>query len=176
MKFASILSSTLVLIAVSACFAQQSPGRTAAGAIAGKTISIRYSAPSVRGRKIFGDGGVVMKDKNAPVWRAGANAATVLHTDGDLTLGTLALPKGDYSLYVNVKDPDGWVLIVNRQTGQSGLVYDASQDVGRVNMQMSKPPAPVEQLKYEIADDGGNKGTLRLEWENHVASVPITVH
>lgn len=175
MKFVSILSITILLVAVSACSAQQSPGRTATGTIAGKTISIRYSAPSVRGRKIFGEGGLVMKDRTAPVWRAGANAATTLHTDADLSLGGLAVPKGDYSLYVNVKDPDAWVLIVNKQTGQSGLAYDASQDLGRVDIQMSKPPAPVEQLKYEISDDGGNKGTLRLEWENHIASVAITV-
>jgi hypothetical protein len=43
-------------------------------------------------------------------------------------------------------------------------------------MQMSKPPAMVENLKYTITDDGGCKGTLTLSWEDHTASVPISTH
>jgi hypothetical protein len=42
-------------------------------------------------------------------------------------------------------------------------------------MMMSKPPAPIEKLKYTLTDLGGNKVRLQLEWENHVASLPITV-
>jgi hypothetical protein len=49
------------------------------------------------------------------------------------------------------------------------------QDLGRVKMTMSKPPAPIEKLKYTLSDLGGNKAKLQLEWENHIASVPITV-
>ena len=40
-------------------------------------------------------------------------------------------------------------------------------------MTMSKPPALVETLKYTIADKGKGQGELRLEWEHHVATVPI---
>ena len=86
----------------------------------------------------------------------------------------LAVPKGDYTLYVNVKDPDAWDLIINKQTGQWGTSYDASQDLGRVKMQMSKPPALIEMLKYTISSAGGNKGTIQLAWEKHIASVAVT--
>jgi hypothetical protein len=48
-------------------------------------------------------------------------------------------------------------------------------DLGRVKMTMSKPPAPIEILEYELSGSGGNQATLRLEWENHIASVPIIV-
>jgi hypothetical protein len=41
-------------------------------------------------------------------------------------------------------------------------------------MEMSKPSTPVETLKYTITGAGGNKGTIQLAWENHVASVPVT--
>ena len=68
-----------------------------------------------------------------------------------------------------------WELIVNKQTGQSGLEYDAKQDLGRVKMTMSKPPALVEQMKFTLATAGGNKGKLTLAWENVVASVNFTV-
>jgi hypothetical protein len=169
------LISILTLSTAAFAFAQGSPGSTATGTIGGKTITIRYAAPSVRGRQIFGPGGLVSKDPTYPAWRAGANAATTLVTDGDLDIGGLAVPRGTYTLYAWVEDPASWQLIVNRQTGQWGLSYDPKQDLGRVKMTMAKPPTPVETLKYTITDHGGGKGELRLEWENHVATVPIVV-
>jgi hypothetical protein len=84
------------------------------------------------------------------------------------------VPKGDYTLYVNVKDPAAWELVISKQTGQWGTEYDASKDLGRVKMEMKTPPAPIEMLKYTIASTGGNKGTIQLAWEKHVASVSVT--
>jgi hypothetical protein len=166
----------LLIAAVTAAFAQApSPAATASVTINGKAISIRYSAPSVRGRQIFGEGGQLSKDPTYPVWRAGANAATALHTDADLDIAGLQVPKGDYSLYVNVKDPEKWQLIVNRQTCQSGLTYNQAQDLGHAPMTMSKPPAPIETYKMTLSDAGGGKGKLQLEWDKYIAWVPITV-
>ena len=163
---------------VAACcaFAQPSPNATATATINGKTITVKYAAPSVRGRKIFGDGGRISQDPNYPVWRAGANSATAFHTDADLTIGDLKVPKGDYTLYALVKDPDAWDLIISKDQGQWGLTYTPADDLGRVKMLMSKAPAPIETLKYIISDLGGGKGKLQLEWENHIASVPIKVN
>ena len=89
-------------------------------------------------------------------------------------IGGLAVPKGDYTLYANVKDPNAWELLINKQIGQWGTSYDASQDLGRVKMQMSKPPSLIEELKYTISSTGGNKGTIQLAWEKHIASVAVT--
>jgi DUF2911 family protein len=155
--------------------AQQSPPEQASLTIAGKKITIDYSAPSVRGRKIFGPGGLLSRDPTYPAWRAGANSATAFHTDANLDIGGLAVPKGDYTLYCWVANPDAWQLIINKETGQWGLSYNASQDLGRVKMTMSKPPAEVERMKYTLTSLGGNKAQLQLAWENHVATVPITV-
>jgi hypothetical protein len=143
-----------------------SPAAKASATVAGKPITISYGAPSVRGRQIFGDGGLVSTDWTYPVWRAGAG--------GDLEIGGLHVPAGTYTLYVLVRDPENWQLIVNRQTRQSGHIYNARLDQGRVAMKMDKPKAPVEKLRWLITTIG-NTGTIRLEWENHVASVPITV-
>src|ERR1700686_882371 len=138
------LASTVALgIAVG-----QSPKAEASTTINGKKITIKYSAPSVRGRKIFGDGGIISKDPNYPVWRAGANSATTLTTDADLDLNGLKVPKGTYTLFVLTGDP--WKLIVSKQTGQWGLEYNQGQDLGRVDMAMSKPPAPVETFKITL--------------------------
>jgi hypothetical protein len=170
-----------VLVAATTLLAQQgppkSPAATESAKIGGKAITIAYSSPRVNGRAghIFTKDGLISKNPNYPVWRAGANAATLLHTDANLTIGTLKAPKGDYSLFVDIADPDNWVLIVNKQTGQWGFTYDSGQNVGRVKMTMTKPPALIENLKYTIKSLGGGKGKLSLEWENHIASVPIAV-
>jgi hypothetical protein len=156
-------------------YGQSSPPEQASITVGGKRITIEYSAPSVRGRKIFGANGLVARDPTYPAWRAGANSATAFHTDADLDVGGLSVPKGNYTLYCWVKNPDAWELIINKETGQWGLTYNASQDLGRAKMTMSRPPAPIEQLKYTLTGQGGNKVQLQLAWENHVASVPITV-
>lgn len=165
--------AALAFVAMSPTFAQGkkplSPPAETSVSIAGKTITIKYSAPSMRGRKIFGG-----LEPFSKVWRAGANEATALHTDADLDIGGLAVPKGDYTLFVWL-DPKEWQLIVNKQTGQWGTQYDESKDLGRVKMTMSKPAQPVETYKITLSSSGGNKGKLQLEWENTVASVPITV-
>ena len=151
-----------------------SPAAKASANLAGKPITIKYGAPSVRGRQIFGDGGLVSTDWTYPVWRAGANAATTLTTGDNLDIGGLYVPAGHYTLYVLVRDPEDWQLIVNRQTRQGGHIYNAHLDLGRVHMKTDKPKAPVEKLRWLITTTG-NTGAIRLEWENHAASVPIRV-
>ena len=145
-----------------------SPPADTSQTVDGKTVSIHYNAPSMRGRKIFG--GLVPYDK---VWRTGANPATLLKTDVNLTIGTATVPAGSYTLYT-LPSTGIWKLIINKQTGQWGTQYDASKDLGRVKMQMTKPPALIEMLKYTIDSTGGNKGTIQLAWENHVGSVGVT--
>jgi hypothetical protein len=151
-----------------------SPATKASANLAGKPITIKYGAPSVRGRQIFGDGGLVSTDWTYPVWRAGANAATTLTTGDNLDIGGLYVPAGTYTLYVLVRDSKAWQLIVNRQTRQGGHIYNAHLDLGRVDMKKDKPKAPVEKLRWLITTTG-NTGAIRLEWENHAASVPIRV-
>ena len=164
-----------LLAATPALINAQSPPAEASLAVNGKKIVIRYSAPSVRGRKIFGAGGLLSQDPTYPAWRAGANSATALHTEADLDVGGLNVPKGNYTLYAWVKNPDAWDLIISKETGQWGLTYNPSMDLGRVKMTMSKPASPVEVLKYTLTAKGPGKAELRLEWENHVATVPVTV-
>lgn len=157
----------------------KSPPATATATFGGKTVTITYSSPRVRGRagQIFGKDGLISHDKGYPVWRAGANAATKLHTETDLELGpNLALvPKGDYTLFVDISNPDKWVLIVNKQTGQSALAYDKTQDLVRVEMGMEKPPEMVENLTYTLDSLGTKWGGLTLSWEYHTGVIPIHI-
>ena len=172
----SILSIfALSAAAVTAGFAQPpSPPAQTSVVIDGKTLSIKYSAPSLKGRQMFGAGGRISKDPNYPVWRAGANSATAFHTDADLDIKGLVVPKGDYTLYVLVEN-EKWELIVSKQTGQWGLTYNQANDLGRVKMDMSKPPAPIETYKMTLSSTGSKTAKLQLEWENFIAAVPIGV-
>ena len=73
-----VLVAVLALLLSVACFAQkkrESPPDSATGKIGKATITINYSSPSVKGRKI--GGGLVPYNK---VWRAGANEATTFKT------------------------------------------------------------------------------------------------
>ena len=161
------LICTALLAFASTMLAQQkapaSPPETATATIGGHTITIKYSSPGVKGREghIFGADGLISHDPHYPVWRAGANSATALHTDADLTIGNLAVPKGDYTLFVDISNPDQWVLIVNKQTGEWGLRYDGSHDLGKSPMTMSKPASMVENLKWSITEV---KPDLTLAW------------
>ena len=163
--------TTIALTFARFAFAQ-SPATTESKTINGKTVSIAYASPRVNGRagKLFGAEGQIGKDRNYPVWRAGANSATKLHTDAELDLGGLTVPAGDYTLYVDLTTPDQWTLIVNKKTGQWGLSYDKTADVGRVKMKMSKPAAMAENLKYTLTDS-----SLALEWENLSGTVSLKV-
>ena len=161
-----------VLLGAGLLFAQgyTSPAATTSVAIDGKTVRIDYHAPSMHGRKIFG--GLVPYGK---VWRAGANEATALHTDAELDLGGLKIPKGDYTLFVYL-DPKQWKLVINKQTGQWGLEYHQDRDLGRVALNISTQSAPVEAWKITLSPAGPHAGKLRMEWENTVAELPFTAH
>src|SRR5262245_40286459 len=166
--------TTLVTLTLTSGALAQSPPARATATIGGKSVSVQYSAPSVRGRKIFGDGGLLSRDPTYPIWRAGANAATTFKTDGNLDVSGVNLMAGTYTLYVNVKDPQQWELVISKATGQCGPRYPGpSAELGRVKMTMSKPPSPVETLKYTLTDKGSGAGELRLEWEQHAATVPL---
>jgi Protein of unknown function (DUF2911) len=155
-----------------------SPGTEAATAFGAKHLWIYYHAPSVRSRKIFNGPGALQPDES--IWRLGADHATVLHTDANLDLNGLAVPAGDYSLYIAL-DKGKWELIVNKKTGQWGINMDGTttdmpaDELGRTAMTMAKTPSPVEKLKIDLAHVGGNRGKLTVDWENVSASVPFTV-
>jgi len=133
----------------------------------GKTVTIQYSRPSMRGRKIFG--GLVPYDE---VWRTGANAATSLKTDVDLNIGGANVPAGSYTLYT-LPGMSSWKLIINKQTGQWGTDYSRDQDLARVDMKVTQRPSGLELFTISFDKASGNSATLKLEWENTIASVDV---
>jgi hypothetical protein len=146
-----------------------SPPAKAEATVAGKKITINYSAPSMRGRKIMG--GLVPLGE---VWRTGANAATTMTTEAPLTIGSLNVPAGSYSIFT-IPGEKEWTLIINKQTGQWGTDHDKAQDLGRVPMKVRKLDKPVETFVIAVVPGKGKDAMLTMTWENTEASVPLSV-
>jgi len=130
-------------------------------------ITIEYGRPSVRGRKIMGE-----LVPFGEVWRTGANEATSFSTDADITIGGTNIPAGKYTLYT-LLSAAGWKLIVNKQTGQWGTIYDQTQDLARIDMKKSETKAPVEQFTISFKTTRPGSADLVLEWENTRVSVAV---
>jgi hypothetical protein len=132
-------------------------------------LLVDYGRPLRRGRTIFG--GIVPFDS---VWRTGANAATQFRTDVDLSIGGVTIPAGTYTLWTVPSSTGPWKLVVNRQTGQWGTVYDASQDLARIDMRTETVATPVERFTITI-EPQAEGGVLALAWDRTRAWVPFTV-
>jgi len=145
---------------------QLSTRDTARATLGGAELWVDYSRPQKRGREIFGN--VVPWNT---VWRTGANAATQLSTSADLVIGGATVPAGKYTLW-SLPTPSGWTLIINKQTGQWGTVYDPAQDLVRVDAKVETVAAPVEQ--FVIAFEPGAAPTaVTFTWDKTRVSVPV---
>lgn len=140
-----------------------SPRDTATGRVGSAVVSIDYGRPSKRDRPIFG--GLVPYDK---VWRTGANSATTLTIDKPIYIGKEEIPLGVYTLYT-IPGKESWTLIVNKQTGQWGTVYDQKQDLVRIPMTVTTLDATVEQFEIDVKNN-----ELSFMWDTVKASVKVS--
>jgi hypothetical protein len=156
--------------------------------VGGKWIDVTYSRPIKRGRDLWGSGadyGRFLK-AGAPVWRAGANMSTRLRTQLPLVINGKTVPAGEYSLFIDLK-PDAWTLIVSRwaalktefSTNPNALWgafgYTSDKDVVRAPMRLETLPHSFDQLTWSFLDMTNEGGTLAIEWDRTMASVPFRV-
>jgi protease II len=79
------------------------------------------------------------------------------------------VPPGTYTLFL-LPTQNEWTLVINKQTGMSGLSYDATQDVGRVKLTTETLSTPAEWFTIDLANN-----TLRFAWDRTRAAVPFAV-
>lgn len=168
----SVATLACAVVIATTCHAQAgqtplSPPETATVSLNGKSITINYGAPSVRGRKIMGE--VVPYGK---VWRTGANTSTSFVTQSNLRIGSATVPAGSYTLYT-LPSADRWILIINKQTGQWGTEYDQSRDLVRIPMKGTTLSSPQEKMSISFEDTKGSTTELHIRWENTDESVPV---
>ena len=164
-----ILVSALVVAAQQDKTKRPSPPAQATWELGGgKSVTIDYGSPRVKGRKIWGD-----LVPFGQVWRTGANEATTLVTPVDLTIGGSAVPAGSYTIFT-VPNKDKWALVISKKTGEWGTDYPGqANDLARVDMKVSALPSPVENftISFEKAGSGAN---LNIDWETTRASVLVS--
>jgi len=133
-------------------------------------ITVDYSSPGVKGRKIWG--GLVPYDQ---MWRAGANQATKVTFSRNVTFAGKPVPAGSYAFFL-IPTKDAWTVILNKKTDQSGTARDYMQaeDLLRVTVKPKATPFR-ERLAYLITDFTDDKASLDLEWDKLRLSIPITV-
>jgi hypothetical protein len=132
-------------------------------------ITVDYSSPAVKGRKIWGD--LVPWDKP---WRAGANASTKVTFSKDVTFGGKPVAAGTYSLMAHPSQK-GWMISLNKDLALfQGKQYDAAMDLVKVPATVSTIPMR-ERLAYGFTNTTDTDTSLDLEWEKTRVSVPIKV-
>lgn len=172
LKHALVLSSILVS---STAFAQSfelprpSPNAKVMQTAGLTEITVDYSSPGVKGRKVWGE--VV---KYGEVWRAGANAATKITFSKDVKIGTTDVPAGTYSLFVIPQQKGNWTIVINKDVKASTQEYKQELDVVRVE---AKPEAIAmrERLAYSIPDFSNDAATVALDWEKVRVSFKVVL-
>jgi hypothetical protein len=132
-------------------------------------ITVEYSSPGLRGRKVWGT--VVPYGE---VWRAGANQATKVSFSKDVTIAGTAVPAGEYALFIiPQKAPAPWTVIISKDTKQWGsFAYKKEMDFLRLDV---KPVTITERerLAFGFPDFTSDSATLALDWEK--VRIPIAI-
>ncbi len=147
-----------------------SPTATLSQKVGLTEVTIEYSRPSMKGRKIFGD--LVPFGK---VWRTGANANTKLTFSDDVKIGGKELKAGTYSLFT-IPNQDEWTIIFSNNTNQWGSGnYKESEDALRVNVKSITMEPTVETFLINLEGLTNNSAVIEIIWEHTVVQVPLEV-
>ena len=145
-----------------------SPPATAEVTLNGKSVTIHYNSPRLKGRTIGGD--IVPYGE---VWRTGANPATTLITPTALQIGTLTVPAGTYTLFT-LPNKDKWLFIVSKATGEWGIPYPEGQDLGRTPMTGKTLSSPQENMSISFENTKGATTELHVKWDTTDQYVTVT--
>jgi len=124
-------------------------------------ITLIYSRPNVKGRKIFGT-----LEPYGTVWRTGANAATIIKFSDDVIINGNKVPAGEYGLF-SIPDQNEWTVILNKTANQWGAyTYKQTDDFLRFKVKTVKRTDPTETLTFLFNNVDRTKCELELRWEN----------
>jgi hypothetical protein len=155
-------------------------------------ITITYSRPGVKGRKIWGDplpgqtatGEATLDNQNTRpkdavivpyghVWRTGANEATTFAVTDDVLINGQKLAAGSYSLHT-IPTKDEWTIVFNGTANQWGSFnYDPAKDTLRVKAKPQWVNENQEWLEFSFDPVTEDSAQVNIRWEK--ASVPFTV-
>jgi Protein of unknown function (DUF2911) len=142
--------------------AQKNPRGKASVEVNGKTVTVDYGRPALKGRSVED---MMSKLPADGVWRLGADSSTTFTTSGDLMFGGTKIEKGVYSLWARRGADKSWKLVFNSQHGQWGTMHDASKDVAAVPMKEGKAGDAPDEVTISLTKEGMD-GMITVEWGN----------
>jgi hypothetical protein len=148
---------------------QPSTAQTITQAFGLGTVTINYSRPNTKGRKIFG-----ALEPFGSVWRTGANSATTITTTETIKVEGKELPAGTYGIFT-IPNANDWTIIFNKGAKQWGAYeYKAEDDLFRVNVKPMKLKDKIETFTIQIGDVYPTMAKLQLMWENTGVTINLT--
>jgi len=166
---ASAICSFMFAVAQTIETPQPSPTQTIKQNFGLSSITLTYSRPAIKGRKVFGD--LVPFGK---VWRTGANNATTIEFGDDVTIGGTKIPKGEYGL-ITIPDKDVWTVIVSKQLDITGpAAYKPENDLVRAKVKPVALKDLVESFTIQFANIKPASCDLQMMWENTIVTIPVT--
>jgi hypothetical protein len=166
----------MLSILMVACFAvvavaQSNPRGTSSLAINGKSVSVEYGRPSLKGRTTDELLGGL---KPGGVWRLGADTSTTFKTGTDLAFGDVTVPAGEYSIWMQRQDENSWKLLFDKQHGQWGEPEaDPAKCFASAPLKISKPAKSVDMVTLTLRK-AGSGGTLTIQWGTLEATASFT--
>lgn len=134
-------------------------------------ITIEYSSPAKKDRKIFG--GLVPYGK---IWRTGANKATAITFSRDVEIEEQSLAAGTYSLFT-IPGEEEWTIILNSDTELRGTGnYKEENDVVRFTVDVDETDEYAERMRFIIEDFDNEEATVSLLWDKVKVSFEVTVN
>ncbi len=171
----STLSLLLGLFVCSLGYSQQltmpqaSPAAQISQRVGLTDVTVNYSRPSMKGRKIFGT-----LVPYGEVWRTGANGSTKLSFSTEVEIGGTKLPAGDYALY-SIPEKGDWTIIISKNTELWGSMgYSADDDVARFKVTPGKTGKKYETFEITFNNMNDNSADLSIKWENTRVDFKIT--
>jgi hypothetical protein len=154
---------------------QQAPPASQRGTVAQRinrtTVTLEYDRPSARGRTLFGDSAIVVYDA---LWTPGANRATIISFDTDVTFAGVAVNAGKYSVWT-IPGEGEWTLILNRVWDSHHAIYPGeADDIVRVRVRPERS-AHMETLAWYFPVVGPYNATLRVHWGETILPIAVDV-
>lgn len=156
----AVLAMAVIVGVAKSGLGQGNPRATAKITVGGKTISVEYGRPSLKGRSVSD---LLARLKPGDFWRLGADKSTTLTTSADLQFGDVTVPSGQYSLWAQRTADNSWKLVFNKQHGQWGTDHDASQDMASAPLKETKASNTAEMVTISLTRHGAG-GVITIQW------------
>ena len=175
-----LLAIALVITSTFEAFAQlqtpaASPAATVSQVVGFTKISIDYSSPAVKGRKIFGE-----IEKYGVTWRAGANAQTVIEFSTGVSISGKNLRAGKYSIFMTPTESGEWTVHLNSKAAsvfaymKDGKIDEAAVAADdAVSFKVAPTAGNTERLQYHISAENNKVAKITMAWEKVIISFMV---